>query len=107
MSNPSGLVPVEFNVVVQLDKRQEKTAGGIYLPADVQEREKLGEVEGVLVAISPLAFGYEDWPEGSRKPGVGDRVMISRHSGVLKERNGLDFRIIKDREVVAIVEEAS
>ncbi len=104
MSNPSGLSPLEFNVVVRLDKAEEKTAGGIYLPATAQDRDKFECEEGDLVAVSPFAFSYADWPEGARMPQIGDRVLISRFAGVLRERGGRDYRIVKDKDIVAVIE---
>lgn len=103
MSNISGLDPAEFNVVVQLDDQQEKTAGGIYLPPSKQDRDELEMDEGTLVAVSPVAFTYESWPDDARKPQPGDRVLFARYSGVLHERGGKKFRIIKDRSIIAVV----
>jgi co-chaperonin GroES (HSP10) len=97
------LLPMEFNVIVELDPTVETTAGGIILPGQKVERNRIEEVEGVLSAASPLAFGYEDWPEGSYKPRVGDRVLFARYAGTLQERDGKWVRIIKDREIVAVV----
>ena len=105
MTNDSGLLPMEFNVVVRMDKAEEKTAGGIILPTSTQDRDKLSAEEGELVAVSPHAFTYAEWPENERKPQPGDRVIIARYAGVLRERNGRDFRIVKDKDIVAVVEQ--
>lgn len=102
--NDSGLSPMEFNVVVRLDKIEEKTAGGIILPSAKLDRDKLETEEGELVALSPHAFTYAEWPEGARKPQEGDRVLIARFAGVLRERCGRDYRIVKDKDIVAVVE---
>ncbi len=104
--NDSGLMPLEFNVVVRLDKAEEKTAGGIYLPPSKQDRDTFECEEGDLVAVSPLAFSYADWPEDARLPQIGDRVLIARFAGVLRERGGRDFRIVKDKDIVAVIETA-
>ncbi len=107
MSNPSGLSPLEFNVVVRLDKAEEKTAGGVFLPSSRQDRDKLECEEGELVAVSPLAFTYAEWPEGTDPPKVGSRVLIARFAGVLRERGGQDYRIVKDKDIVAVIEPAA
>lgn len=104
MSNPSGLSPMEYNVVVQLDPIEERTAGGIIVPVSKQDRDELAMDEGTLVAVSPHAFTYADWPEGSRKPQPGDRVLFSRYSGAIHERGGHKFRVLKDSSIIAIVE---
>jgi len=104
--NDSGLTPLEFFVVVQLDPQEEKTVGGIILPSQVMESDKLATQEGTLIAISPHAFTYaEGWPEGS-KPEVGQRVLFKRYAGHLHERNGKTYRLLNDKDLVAIVETA-
>lgn len=104
--NTSGLIPTEFCVVVEMDAAPEKV-GSIFMPSDVQDREKLQADEGTLVAVSPLAFTYENWPEGSRKPQVGDRVVFRKFAGLLRtnKENGKDFRLLNDKDIVAIVDD--
>lgn len=100
------LIPMEFNVVVELDKVEEKTAGGIILPSQKVDRDKLEAEEGTLVAVSPHAFTYAEWPAGARMPQVGDRVLIARFAGVLRERDGKSLKIVKDKDIIAVVETA-
>ena len=97
------LQPTEFNVVVELDPTETKTPGGIILLDNKTERDKLASDEGILVAVSPNAFTYADWPEGARKPQLGDRVLFPRYDGILRDKDGRAFRIIKDKNVVAVI----
>jgi co-chaperonin GroES (HSP10) len=105
LQNDSGLIPTEFCVVVRMDAAPEKV-GSLYMPPNVTDRDKLAADEGTLVAVSPLAFTYENWPEGSRKPQVGDRVVFRKFAGLLRtnKENGKDFRLLNDKDIVAIVE---
>jgi co-chaperonin GroES (HSP10) len=96
------LMPMEFNVIVELDPTVEKTAGGIHLPTQKVERNRLEEVEGTLIAMSPLA-GSEIWQDGHR-PQLGDRVFFARYAGILTERNDRWVRVVKDKEIVAVVQ---
>jgi co-chaperonin GroES (HSP10) len=106
-TNESGLVPLEFFVVVLLDPVEEKTAGGIIIPSKMQEQDELSAQEGTLVAVSPHAFSYaDDWPEGS-KPEVGARVLFKRYAGLLHERAGKKWRLLNDKDLVAVVEPAA
>lgn len=98
------LLPCEFNVIVALDPDEERTAGGIILPTEKVDRNRLEETEGTLIAVSPLAFGYEDWPEGAYIPRAGDRVFFARYAGILTERDGKWVRVVKDRDIVAVVQ---
>ena len=99
------LIPMEFNVVVELDPIEEKTQGGIILPSQKVDRDKLEAEEGTLVAVSPHAFTYADWSEEHRKPQVGDRVLIARFAGVLRERDGRSLKIVKDKDIIAVVDQ--
>jgi chaperonin GroES len=104
MQNDSGLIPMEYNVVVEMDPVEEKTAGGIIIVESKKERDELATDGGALVAVSPHAFSYAEWPEGASPPCVGDRVLIARYAGAIHKRNGKTFRICKDKDIVAIVE---
>jgi len=103
MVNESGIIPVEFFVVVALDPVPDKI-GSIIMPATVSERDKLATQEGTLVAVSPHAFSYANgWPEGSM-PQVGHRVLFKKYAGALHERRGRDYRLLNDKDIIAIVE---
>lgn len=97
--------PMEFNVVVELDEVASKSPGGILLLPTAQERDKLGIQEGTLVAASPLAFSYGEWPEGHEPPAIGCRVLFARYSGLVREEDGKSFRILKDKDIVAVLDQ--
>lgn len=102
MSNPSGIKPTEFNVLFLPDEVAERTRGGIIIPDDNRERQQFVATKGVLVAVSPHAFSYADWPDGARKPAPGDRVIVAKASGMEVEgADGRKVKILKDKDVVA------
>jgi hypothetical protein len=43
--NTSGLTPLEFFVIVELDPVEEKTAGGVFLPTTTQDKDELSVAE--------------------------------------------------------------
>lgn len=104
-ANPSGISPVEYNIVVRMDPVEEKTSSGLYLPQTKTDRDELSADEGTIVAASPLAFNYAEWPEGSRLPQVGDRILMAQFDGRIWKRNGETFRLINDRSVIAVIEQ--
>lgn len=108
MTNESKIWPIEYNVVVAPTEVKEKTAGGIIIPDATKERDQFAQMEGVLVAVSPFAFSYENasaWAEvGVEKPKPGERVLFAKYSGaVVKGRDGKDYRILKDKDVSAVL----
>ncbi len=101
------ILPMEFQVVVKPDAAEEKTAGGIILTRTTVEADELAADEGTLIAVSPLAFTYAEWPEDARKPQVGDRVVFSRYAGFLRrpKKEGQALRIMPDKAILAVIEE--
>lgn len=107
MSNESGISPVEYNIVVRMDVVEERTASGLFIPQSKVERDELSADEGTIVAVSPHAFTYaSDWPEGSM-PKVGDRVLMAMFDGRIWKRGGQTYRLIKDKSVIAVIQQPS
>lgn len=103
--NTSGIKPIEFNVLVKQDAVQEKTEGGLFLAEESKDRERHAETRGVLVAVSPMAFTYDDWPEGEEPPKPGAKVIFARHAGTFVEGvDGEEYRVLKDKDVVGVIE---
>lgn len=105
MPNESGIAPVEYNIVVKMDPVEEKTASGLFLPQSKTDRDELSADEGTIVATSPLAFSYADWPDDARLPQVGDRILMAQFDGRIWKRGGQTYRLIKDKSVIAIIEQ--
>lgn len=101
MSN-SGIRPVGETILVLPDQIEEKTAGGIIVgtPADI-ERQQLGQIEGVVVAVSPYAWADEEVPRAT----VGDRVIFAKYAGMVRKgKDELTYRLINDTDVKAVLE---
>ena len=102
MANKSGIVPVEYKVLVLPEQVSEfHDASGLIKKTDTDhETEELAQTEGVMVEISDMAF--TDWK--CRRPEVGERVKFARYAGLMVEgKDGLTYRVIKDQDVVAIL----
>lgn len=96
--------PIEYNVLIRQEKAAEKTAGGLYKPESVAERDKHGETRGEIVSVSPMAFAFDDWPAGADKPKAGDRIVFAKHAGTfVTDDDGAEYRMIKDRDVLAVL----
>lgn len=110
--NP-GIKPVEYNVVIAPapsteGKGGEQKIGSIFIPDEAKENLDLAMQVGRIVRQSPLAFSYDTWPSDDDKPKVGQIVWFARYAG--KEFEGADgktYRILKDKDIGAIVEEAA
>src|SRR3990167_5931570 len=102
-NNPSGVSPTEFKVLVRPDKVEEKTKGGIILAQETRERDQAASTAGEIIAISPLAFTYADWPVTSNPPQVGDRVLFGRYAGMtIKGTDGEEYRLVNDKDIAGV-----
>lgn len=94
--------PVEYNVLIAPEETEQVTKGGIIKPPSFKEANDMASMQGLLVAVSPLAFNYDSWPEGSRIPQPGDYVIFAKYAGVLVEDSGREWRLCKDRDIIAV-----
>ena len=104
--NPTGIVPVEYKILIKVDELDDKSAGGIYLPDNAREREQMAHDRGILVAISEMAFS--DWK--GRQPKVGEKVIFNKYAGsIVQYRNGNQpmekYRLCNDKDICAVLEE--
>lgn len=92
------LKPLEDRVVLQHQKAEEKTKSGIILPDSAKEKPQ----EAIVVAVGP---GKE--VDGKRKEmqvKVGDKVIYSQYSGTDVKLGDEEYVIVKQSEIMAIVE---
>lgn len=102
--NTSGIHPKEYKVLVRPKELEAKTKGGLILADETLEKEGFARQEGILVAISPLAFQDMDYPEGEA-PKIGDRVMFAKYNAdTVKGNDGGDYWMMNDRAIMATVE---
>jgi len=104
VENNTGIIPVEYHVIIKVEKVDDKSAGGIFLSEISQEREQMAHDKGWVVAISDMAFS--DW--NGRIPQPGEKVIFNKYAGsLIKVRNDKkefeDFRLCNDKDIVAIL----
>lgn len=107
MINPSGINPTEFKCLVEPMPVEEKTAGGIFIPEASKEKEKHATQDGILIAVSPIAFTYasaEEWAGNKPKPGA--RIAFVKYAGDRRKgKDGKDYLLISDKDIVATIED--
>lgn len=87
MSAP--LQPLGDYVVAQNEEAQAKTASGIYLPDNAQEKPKTAQV----VATGPNA----------KQVKVGDRIVYKSYSTTDVKVDGDEYILVKEEDVLATV----
>ena len=91
--------PLHDRVVVRRIDAEEKTSGGIIIPDTAKEKPQEGEV----VAVGP---GARD-DNGKLQPldvKAGDRILFGKWSGTEVKIDGKDLLIMKESDVLGVVE---
>ncbi len=90
--------PLFDKVVIEAVKAEEKTKSGLILTGAAQEKPQTAEV----VAVGP--GGIIDGKEIVMQVKVGDRVLCSQYAGSAFKIDGREFTIIRQSDILAIVE---
>lgn len=97
MSN--SLKPLGSRVVIEPVEQDEVTAGGIVLPETAKEKPQKGKI---------LSVGPGDRDEGGKRipldVKVGDTVLYAKYAGTEIKVEGKKLLIMKESDVLAIVE---
>ena len=93
------LKPLYDRLVVKPIEAEETRAGGIIIPDAAKEKPTKGEI----VAVGEGKF--IDATGGTRAPKVkvGDKVIYGQYSGSAYKQDGVEYKIIKEDDVLAIV----
>ena len=92
------LKPLADRVVVKAVEVEETTKTGIVLPGTAKEKPQVAEV----VAVGP--GGVIDGKEVVMTVKVGDHVITSKYSGTEVKCDGVEYSIVRQADILAIVE---
>jgi chaperonin GroES len=92
------LKPLGDRVVIKKVEAEETTKSGIVLPGTAKEKPQMAEV----VAVGP--GGLVDGKEVKMEVKIGDRVIFSKYSGNEVKIDGQELTILKQDDILAIVE---
>ena len=92
------LKPLLDKVVVKMVEAEETTKSGIILTGAAKEKPSVAEI----VAVGP--GGVIDGKEIVMTVKPGERVITSKYSGTEVKFDGQDYIIIKQSDILAIVE---
>ncbi|MDB5622425.1 MAG: co-chaperone GroES [Devosia sp.] len=91
--------PLHDRVVVRRLDSEEKTKGGIIIPDTAKEKPS----EGVIVAVGPGARD-DSGKVTALDVKAGDRVLFGKWSGTEVKVDGEDLLIMKESDIMGIVE---
>ncbi|MDR2096395.1 MAG: co-chaperone GroES [Treponema sp.] len=84
--------PLADRVIVKLEQKEAKTAGGIIIPDTAQEKTQ----EGTVVAIGD--------DKEVIKVTVGQKVMYDKYAGTQIKIDNVDHLILKMADIIAVIE---
>ena len=94
-----GFRPLHDRVVVKRIEAEQKTAGGIIIPDTAKEKPQEGEV----IAVGPGARNDAGQIQALDVK-AGDRILFGKWSGTEIKINGEDLLIMKESDVMGIIE---
>ena len=90
--------PLADRVVIKMVEAEETTKSGIILAGSAKEKPQMAEV----VAVGP--GGNVDGKEVEMIVKVGDKVLTSKYSGTEVKLDGTEYTIVRQSDILAIVE---
>lgn len=90
--------PLGDRVVIKVIESEETTKSGIVLPGTAKEKPMQGEV---------LAIGSGEIVDGKKVPlevKAGDKVIYSKYSGSEVKMDGNEYLIIRQSDILAIIQ---
>ena len=90
--------PLADRVVIKMTEAEETTKSGLFLAGNAKEKPQVAQV----VAVGP--GGIVDGKEIVMTVKVGDKVLTSKYSGTEVKCDGEELIIVKQSDILAIVE---
>lgn len=91
--------PLGDRVVIEVAQAETKTASGIILADTAKEKP----MKGTILAVGPGGFD-KDGNRIAMDVKVGDAVLYSKYAGTEVKVDGNDYLIVRQSDILAIVE---
>ena len=91
--------PLLDRVVTKFVEAEETTKSGIILTPAAKEKPQIAEI----VAVGP--GGIVDGEKQEMYVKVGDRVLLNKYAGTEVKVDGVEYQIIRQSDILAIVEQ--
>jgi co-chaperonin GroES (HSP10) len=100
------IIPANLKILVEVQKVEEKTDGGLFLPIATMERRKNQQVIGTIVAIGTNCWKAFD--DGKPWAEIGDRIFFAPNAGKLlvDPETDKEYLVIFDEDVVALIRDS-
>ena len=90
--------PVADRILIKMEEGEETTKSGIILSSSAKEKPQIAKV----IAVGP--GGNIEGNNIEMYINVGDKVIVSKYSGTEVKYEGEEYLIVKQSDILAIVE---
>lgn len=90
--------PLADRVVIKMTEAEETTKSGIILAGSAKEKPQIAEI----VEVGP--GGIVDGKEVKMIVSKGQKVLISKYSGTEVKIDGVEYTILRQDDILAVVE---
>ena len=90
--------PLADRVVIKMVDAEDTTKSGIILAGSAKEKPQVAEI----ISVGP--GGIVDGNEVKMYLKAGDKVLVSKYAGTEVKLDGVEYTILKQSDVLAIVE---
>ena len=91
--------PLDDRILVKQSEAEERTAGGIVLPDTAKEKPQRGKV----VATGPGRL-LDSGSRGAMSVKKGDEIFYGKYAGTEIKIDGEEYVILKEADVLAVIE---
>ncbi|MCA1903991.1 MAG: co-chaperone GroES [Cyanobacteria bacterium M5B4] len=96
--NVSTVKPLGDRVFVKVSEKEEKTAGGIFLPDTAKEKPQVGEI----AAVGP-GKRNDDGSRQALEVKVGDKVLYSKYAGTEIKLGSDEYVLLSEKDILAVL----
>lgn len=98
----TNIKPLHDRVIIRrIEDSANQTAGGLFIPDTAKEKPQEGEV----IAVGAGKY-KEDGTRQTLDVNAGDRVLFGKYSGSEIKLDGEEFLIMREDEILGIIERA-
>jgi chaperonin GroES len=94
------LRPLADRVVIKPVEREEMTKSGIVLPDTAKEKPQ----EGIIEAVGSGKYNERTGERIKLDVAVGDRVMYAKYAGSEVKIDEIDYLILSEKDILAVVQ---
>jgi chaperonin GroES len=94
------LRPLADRVVIKPVEREEMTKSGIVLPDTAKEKPQ----EGIIEAVGSGKYNERTGERIKLDVAVGDRVMYAKYAGSEVKIDDVDYLILSEKDILAVVQ---